>query len=64
MRVKKPLSWRGTLLMAVLSPVVVLGLLELGLRIGGFRFEPWRVDLEVRSYSELRQIEIPPRAES
>ena len=58
MRVKRQLTWRGKLLTAVLSPVVVLGLLELGLRIGGFRYEPCRAHLEGRSYSELRQIEI------
>ena len=52
------LSWRGKLLLSVLSPLVVFGLLEAALRIGGFRYEPWRAHLAGKTYDELKQREL------
>ncbi|MEN8150540.1 MAG: SGNH/GDSL hydrolase family protein [Planctomycetota bacterium] len=58
MTTERTLTWRGKLLLSILSPIVVFGLLEIALRIGGFRHEPWRAHLEGRTYDELQQLEI------
>ncbi len=55
---RRPLTWRGKLLLLVLSPVMVFGLLETGLRVGGFRYEPWKALLEGRTHNELSQTRI------
>jgi len=52
------LSWRGKLVLSVLSPLVVFGLLEVALRIGGFRYEPWKAHLAGKTYDELKQREL------
>jgi lysophospholipase L1-like esterase len=54
----KRLSWRGKLLLAVLSPFVAFGAIEVGLRIVGFRYEPWNEYLWGRTCDELRQTEL------
>lgn len=52
---ERSLTWKGKLLLSVLSPLVVLGLLELGLRLAGFRYEPSEEYLTGRTYTELQQ---------
>lgn len=54
----EPLSWRQRILILILSPLVVLGLVELGLRIAGYRYEPWRAHLDGRTHHELQQLQI------
>ncbi len=54
----RTLTWRGKLLLMVLGPLLVFGLLEIGLRIGGFHYEPWKAFLEGRTHEELQQTRI------
>ncbi len=42
----------------LLGPLVFFGLLEVGLRIGGFSYDPGAVLLEGKSHSELGQSEL------
>jgi len=58
MTTDRKLTRRGRLLLIILSPIVAFGLLEVALRIGGFRYEPWRAHLEGKTYDELKQREI------
>jgi lysophospholipase L1-like esterase len=51
----RTLTWRGKLLLAVLSPLVAFGLLEVGLRVFGYAYEPWKAHLEGKTHEELRQ---------
>jgi lysophospholipase L1-like esterase len=51
-------SGRAKLLVAFVGPLVFFGLLEAGLRIGGYRFEPWAAYEAEAPFDELMEGEI------
>ena len=55
---RRPLTWRGKLLIFLLTPVVVFGLLELGLRCVGYRYEPQTTRPTGLTHDELSHTEI------
>jgi lysophospholipase L1-like esterase len=55
--VRKPLSWRGRILIFILSPIIFFGLPELGLRIGGYHYDPGADARKTLTHDELRQLE-------
>jgi lysophospholipase L1-like esterase len=53
-RAKRPLTWRGRVALLLLGPLVFFSLLEAGLRIGGFEYDPGKT-VEGETHGELER---------